>query len=87
MDTVFKALSDPNRRQILELLQEKDLPVSEIGKHLNITGATLSHHLDILKRARLVVPERQGQFIFYSLNTSVAESVLQWLLNNLQKKD
>ncbi|MDD4319552.1 MAG: autorepressor SdpR family transcription factor [Candidatus Peribacteraceae bacterium] len=76
MDSVFKALSDPHRRDILKILKKGDLSVGEIATHFDFTGATLSHHLDILKRANLVVTERRGQFIFYSLNTSVLEDVL-----------
>ena len=77
MDSVFKALSDPHRRKILTLLKKRDLSVTEIQKHFPFTGATLSHHLDTLKRANLVITERRGQFIFYSLNPSVFEDVLQ----------
>jgi DNA-binding transcriptional ArsR family regulator len=76
MDSVFKAIADPNRRKILKMLKRRDLSVSDIQKHFDFTGATLSHHLDALKRANLVVTERRGQFIFYSLNTSVLEEVL-----------
>ena len=76
MDSVFKALSDPHRRGILKLLKKRDMNVSEIATHFPFTGPTLSHHLDILKRANLVVTERDGQFIRYSLNTSVLEDVL-----------
>jgi DNA-binding transcriptional ArsR family regulator len=75
-DSVFKALADPNRRKILQLLKKRDMNVSEIAKHFSFTGATLSHHLDVLKNADLVVTERRGQFIEYSLNTSVLEEVL-----------
>ena len=77
MDSIFKALSDPNRRKILSLLKKKDMTVSEIQKHFKITPASLSHHLDILKRAQLVVAEREGQFIKYSLNLSVFEEIAQ----------
>ena len=83
MDQVFKALADPNRRRVLEILKEKDMTVGEINDRLAITGATLSHHLDILKRANLVVSEREGQFIRYSLNTSVFEEVLKAFINLL----
>jgi DNA-binding transcriptional ArsR family regulator len=76
MDSVFKALSDPTRRTILKLLKRRDMNVTEIAQHFAITGATLSHHLDTLKQANLVVTERRGQFIIYSLNTSVLEDVL-----------
>lgn len=81
MDSVYKALADDNRRTILTLLKQKDLTVGEIGEKLPVTGATLSHHLDILKRARLVVSQREGQFIRYSLNTSVFEEVLKTIMN------
>lgn len=77
MDSVFKALSDQNRRDILTLLKKKDMTVGEIQEHFSITAASLSHHLDILKRAHLVVAERQGQFIKYSLNLSVFEEIAQ----------
>ncbi len=85
MDTIFKALSDKNRRKILEILKEKDMTVGEIAKHFEITGASLSHHLDILKRARLIVSERKGRFIEYSLNTSVFEETLKIFISLLQK--
>jgi ArsR family transcriptional regulator, arsenate/arsenite/antimonite-responsive transcriptional repressor len=85
MDNVFKALSDKNRRKILEILKERDMTVGEIGTHFDITGASLSHHLDILKRARLIISEREGQFIRYSLNTSVFEEVINVFITIFQK--
>jgi DNA-binding transcriptional ArsR family regulator len=75
-DQIFKALSDANRRKILSLLREGDMTVSEILTHFDFTQASLSHHLDILKRAGLVLDERQGQFVRYSLNVSVFEEFL-----------
>jgi DNA-binding transcriptional ArsR family regulator len=81
VDSVFKALSDKNRRKILSLLKKRDMTVGEIQKHFSITPASLSHHLDILKRANLVIAEREGQFIKYSLNTSVFEDVAQLFFN------
>ena len=77
MDELFKALSDKNRRKILELLKQKDMSVTELLTHFTITQASLSHHLDILKRAKLVTNTKKGQFIFYSLNVSVFEEILQ----------
>jgi DNA-binding transcriptional ArsR family regulator len=77
IDAVFKALSDPNRRKILTILKKEDMPVTKILTHFNITMASLSHHLDILKRADLVISERKGQQIIYSLNTSVFEEVMK----------
>jgi DNA-binding transcriptional ArsR family regulator len=59
MDNIFKALSDKNRRKILALLKEKDMSVSEMLQHFTITQASLSHHLDILKRAELVIDTRK----------------------------
>lgn len=86
MDTVFKALADPTRRKILELLKTRDMTAGEIGTHFGITGASMSHHLDILRQARLVVSERDGQFIHYSLNTSVFEEVLKLFITMFGKE-
>lgn len=85
IDSVFKALSDLNRREILSLLKKKDMPVKDIAQHFNITLASLSHHLDILKRADLVIAERKGQMIYYSLNTSVFEEVMKTFLQFFKK--
>lgn len=73
----YQALSDSNRQKILELLKKKELPVAEILKHLDITGASLSHHLTVLKNADLVSSRREGQFIYYSLNLSVLEELMK----------
>lgn len=59
MDSIYKALSDPNRRKILEILKERDMSVSDILTHFTITQASLSHHLDILKRSNLVIDEKK----------------------------
>jgi len=80
MNDLFKALNDATRRQILELLKEKDLTAGEIAAHFDISKPSISHHLDLLKRADLVIGIRQGQFISYSLNMSVFEEVIQWLM-------
>jgi ArsR family transcriptional regulator len=85
MDSLFKALSDPNRRKILSLLKKKDMSVSQLQKHFKITGASLSHHLDILKRANLVIAERSGQFIIYSLNVSVFDEIMKFFLDTFNK--
>lgn len=81
MDSVFKALADKNRRKILEILKKRDMTAGEIISHFGITGATLSHHLDILKRANLVIAERNGQYITYSLNISVFEEVMKHIMD------
>ena len=80
MNSVFKALNDPTRRAILELLQEKDLTAGEIVERFNISGPSISHHLDILKQASLVSAVKEGQYIFYSLNTTVVDDIMKWFL-------
>ena len=75
----FKALSDPVRRDILSLLKTGRLSAGEIGSHFEMTGATISYHLGILKKAGLVFESREKNFIFYELNTSVVEEVMLWL--------
>lgn len=75
----FKALSDPVRRQILMLLRNGSLSAGEIGRHFDMTGATISYHLSILKKADLVTETKQKNFIYYELNTSVIEEVMLWL--------
>ncbi len=75
----FKALSDPVRREILELLKKETLSAGEIGSHFDMTGATISYHLSILKKAELITETRQKNYIYYSLNTSVVEEVMLWL--------
>lgn len=79
LNDTFKALSDPTRRQILHLLQQGDLTAGEIAGQFNITKPSISHHLQILKQAGLVLDRRQGQNIYYSLNTTVFQEVLGWL--------
>lgn len=85
LSQTFAALADPNRQKILECLKKSELPVSEIAKNLDITLATLSHHLDILKRSHLISSRRAGRQIFYSLNLSVAEEIFQSISKLLKK--
>jgi ArsR family transcriptional regulator, arsenate/arsenite/antimonite-responsive transcriptional repressor len=80
MNDIFKALNDATRREILELLKQKDLSAGEIADQFNMSKPSISHHLDILKRADLITAEKSGQFIFYSINTTIMEDVLQWIL-------
>ena len=75
----FKALSDPARRDILEMLKKGRMSAGDIGKQFDMTGATISYHLNILKKAELVRENKQKNFIFYELNTSVVEEVMLWL--------
>jgi ArsR family transcriptional regulator, repressor of sdpIR and other operons len=86
MNTVFKALNDPTRRKILELLQEKDLTAGEIAEQFKMSWPSISHHLDLLKQAKLVNSEKDGQYIYYSLNTTVVDEILKWLLQFKLKK-
>ncbi|NFS00337.1 winged helix-turn-helix transcriptional regulator [Clostridium botulinum] len=79
----FKALSDNTRRKILDLLNEKDMTAGDIADYFQITRPSISHHLSILKQAGLVSDERKGQFIYYSLNTSVFEDVIKWFISFL----
>ena len=74
----FKAIADPTRRHILELLRTKDLTAGEIAEHFDMTKPSLSHHLNTLKTAGLVDAERDGQNIIYSLNTSVLQGLMSW---------
>ncbi len=80
MNSLFKALNDETRRKIIELLKEKDMNAGEIAERFNISKPSISHHLDILKRADLITSEKKGQFIEYSLNTSILEDLLNWIL-------
>lgn len=75
----FKALSDPVRRDILDLLKKGRLSAGEIGNQFDMTGATISYHLKILKKADLVVESREKNFIYYELSTSVLEDLMVWL--------
>lgn len=75
----FKALSDPARREILTMLKDGRMSAGEIGSHFDMTGATVSYHLNILKKAELVYEEKEKNFVFYSLNTSIVEEVMLWL--------
>lgn len=86
MNTVFKALNDPTRREILQLLQQKDMTAGEIVEQFDISGPSISHHLDLLKQANLVTAEKNGQFIYYSLNTTVVDEIMKWFLQFKSKK-
>jgi DNA-binding transcriptional ArsR family regulator len=78
---VFKALSDPTRREILKLLRDGDLNAGEIASRFDMSKPSISHHLTLLKHARLVIDLRQGQNIVYSLNMTVFQEALGWMLS------
>ena len=80
MNSIFKALDDPTRRRILELLNERDLTAGEIADQFAMSKPSISHHLDLLKQANLVIAIKQGQFQMYSLNMNVTDDAIKWLM-------
>ncbi len=87
MNLLFSALTDPTRRRILELLREGDLTAGEIADQFSISQPSVSHHLSLLKQAGLVECERRGQYIVYSLNSTVFQELLTWLTGLLPMKE
>ncbi|MEQ9262165.1 MAG: autorepressor SdpR family transcription factor [Owenweeksia sp.] len=81
MNTAFKALNDPIRRDILEMLRKSDKTAGEIADGFNISKPSISHHLDSLKRAGLVSSRKKGQFVVYALNTTILDDILKWILS------
>lgn len=77
----FKALSDPERRKILELLKTGSMSAGEIASNFNTTGATVSYHLKILKNADLIFEKKEKNYIYYQLNVSVLEDIMLWIAN------
>lgn len=75
----LKALADPIRREILNLLKGGRLPAGEITEHFSVTAASISRHLSVLKEADLIRDTREGKFIFYELNASVLEEIMLWI--------
>ena len=75
----LKALADPIRREILNLLKTGRLSAGEICGHFSVTGASISRHLSVLKEADLIRDKREGKFIYYELNTSVLEEIMLWI--------
>ena len=80
MNILFKALNDTTRRSILEMLKERDMTAGEIADQFNISKPSISHHLDLLKQANLVIAVKECQFIYYSINTTVMDEMLKWLM-------
>ena len=85
MSKAFKALSDKTRREILKLLNNRDMSAGEIAEHFDMSKPSISKHLDILREAELVSSEKKGQFIIYSINTSVIQEVLGNFLEKFNK--
>jgi len=88
MNLLFKALGDPTRRQIIDLLRKKDMTAGEIADYFSISKPSISHHLDLLRQANVVISIKEGQFITYSLNTTVFDEMVKWAidLSNKQTK-
>ena len=86
MNILFKALNDQTRREILELLQKGEMTAGDIAEQFRISKPSISHHLDLLKQAGLVESVKEGQFIYYSLNTTVVDEILKWFLQFRSKK-
>jgi len=83
---LLKPLAAPTRRKILKLLREHDLTAGEIADEFDISKPSISHHLNLLKQSGLVLDERQGQFIYYSLNMTVFQEVMGWFSDLLNRK-
>lgn len=79
LNDAFKALNDATRREILEMLKQQDLTAGEIVDRFDMTGPSISHHLEILKRAGLIEGRKEGQFIIYSINMTVVDDILSWV--------
>ena len=86
MNALFKALNDTTRREILELLKKSDLTAGEIADRFMISKPSISHHLDLLKQAGLVQSVKEGQYIYYSLNTTVMDEIIKWFVELKTKK-
>ena len=79
LQETFKAVGDPTRREILDILKSGQKTAGEIGEHFEATGATISHHLSVLKQAGLISDEKEGKYIYYELNMSVFQEILSWI--------
>jgi ArsR family transcriptional regulator, arsenate/arsenite/antimonite-responsive transcriptional repressor len=86
LNILFKALNDPTRRSILELLKNKDMTAGQIAEQFQISWPSISHHLELLKRAGLVVSMKEGQYVYYSISTTVMDEMIKWLLQFKSKK-
>ena len=85
MDIVFKALSDPTRREILRLLSQGEKTAGELASKFDMTKPSMSHHFAVLKDAELVSSRRDGQQIWYSLNTTVAQDAIAWVMDLVER--
>jgi DNA-binding transcriptional ArsR family regulator len=87
MNAIFKALADPTRRQILRLLAEREMTAGDLAKRFEMTKPSMSHHFSVLKDADLIRFRREGQMIWYSVNTTVLQDVLTWAIEMLHSPE
>jgi DNA-binding transcriptional ArsR family regulator len=87
MEAVFKALADPTRREILHLLGDREMTAGDLAKHFEMTKPSMSHHFSVLKEADLIRFRREGQQIWYSVNTTVLQDVLSWAMDLLRSAE
>jgi ArsR family transcriptional regulator len=81
INLVFKAIADPTRREILRMLRHEEMTAGELAERFDMTKPSMSHHFAVLKEAGLLTSRREGQTIWYALNTTVVEDVLAWAAN------
>jgi ArsR family transcriptional regulator len=81
LNQVFKAIADPTRREILHLLRKEEMTAGDIAGHFDMSKPTISHHFSVLKEANLITSRREGQTIWYALNTTVLEDVMAWTMH------
>lgn len=87
LQETMKALSDPTRRGILKILQDKPYTAGDIAGHFTMTAATISHHLSILKEAKLVLQDKRGKYIYYEINTTILDEVIGFFQELKGEKD
>ncbi len=80
INELFKALSDENRRKILDILRNGDMTAGEIAQHFNMSKPGISQHLNVLKNAQLVFSIKKGQYVYYSLNSTIFQDVMKWVV-------
>jgi ArsR family transcriptional regulator len=81
LNAAFKAIADPTRREILHLLRKEEMTAGDVAAHFDMTKPSMSHHFSVLKEADLITSRRDGQTIWYALNTTVLEDVLAWTMD------
>jgi len=87
MDAVFKALSDPTRREILRILSHGEKTAGELAEGFDMTKPSMSHHFAVLKEAGLIISRREGQQIWYRINSTVAQDVIAWVMELVDRGD